>query len=65
MAKITNKRKEIQDKFDSDVTYKLDEASSIVKQITTTNFDSSVDMAIRLGVDPKNPNQMIIYDEMI
>ena len=59
MAKITNKRKEIQDKFDSDVTYKLNEASSIVKQITTTNFDSSVDMAIRLGVDPKKPNQMI------
>jgi len=59
MAKITNKRKEVQEKFDSDITYKLDDASSIVKQITTTKFDSSVDMAIRLGVDPKKPNQMI------
>ena len=59
MAKIANKRKDIQEKYDSDTTYNLDEASSIVKKITTTKFDSSVDMAIRLGVDPKKPNQMI------
>ena len=59
MAKLSKKRKEVLAKFDRDAAYTLPEAVSVVKQITTTNFDASVDLDIRLGVDPRKANQMV------
>ncbi len=59
MAKISKKRKQILSKVDQSKTYNLAEASKIVKDITTTKFDSSVDLSIRLGVDPRKANQMV------
>jgi len=59
MAKLTKKRKAIISKFDATKSYSLVEAAKIVKEITTTKFDSSVDLSIRLGVDPKKANQMV------
>ena len=59
MGKLTKNRKISIEKVDSEKSYSLDEASSLVKEITTTKFDSSVDLAIRLGVDPKKANEMV------
>ena len=59
MAKITKKQKEARAKVDTKNIYTLQEASSLVKEITNTKFDSSIDLAIRLGVDPKKANQMV------
>lgn len=59
MATVTKKRKEILEKLDKTKLYSLDEASTLVKDITTTKFDASVDLDIRLGVDPRKPNQMV------
>ena len=59
MVKLSKKQKETRDKVDSNSIYSLPDASSLVKKISTTKFDSSVDLAIRLGVDPKKANQMI------
>ena len=59
MAKLTKKRKSIISKFDSTKSYSLVDAAKIVKEITTTKFDSSVDLSVRLGVDPKKANQMV------
>ena len=59
MKKATKNRKLSLEKIDLDKFYSLDEASELVKEITTTKFDSSVDLAIRLGVDPKNASEMI------
>ena len=59
MVKLTKNRKISIEKVDSDKSYSLEEASSLVKEITTTKFDSSVDLAIRLGVDPRKANQMV------
>ena len=59
MTKLTKNRKVSIDKVDSDKSYTLEEASSLVKEITTTKFDSSVDLAVRLGVDPKKANEMV------
>lgn len=59
MAKISKKRKAALAAFDQNKAYTLAEASKIVKDITFTKFDSSVDLAIRLGVDPKKANQMV------
>lgn len=59
MATITKKRKEILEKLDKTKLYSLDEASALVKDITTTKFDASIDLDIRLGVDPRKPNQMV------
>ena len=59
MKKATKNRKLSLEKIDLNKFYSLDEASELVKEITTTKFDSSVDLAIRLGVDPKNANEMI------
>lgn len=53
MAKITKKRKAVEAKLDINKQYTLSEASAMVKDINCTKFDSSVDMHIRLGVDPK------------
>lgn len=59
MAKLTKKRKEALAKFDKNGTYSLSEAIKVVKQITNTSFDSSVDVDVRLGVDPRKANQMV------
>jgi large subunit ribosomal protein L1 len=59
MAKLTKKRKEALSKFDKTAVFSLPEAIGIVKEITNTKFDSSVDMDIRLGVDPRKANQMV------
>ena len=59
MATLTKKRKAVDGKFDSTKSYTVAEASKIVKEITTTKFDASVDLAIRLGVDPRKANQMV------
>ena len=59
MGKITKKRKEALAKFDREKVYSLSEASTLVKEITTTKFDASIDLDIRLGVDPRKANQMV------
>lgn len=59
MARLTKKQKAVAAKFDRTKSYTLADASKIVKDITTTKFDASVDLAIRLGVDPRKSNQMV------
>ncbi|MDO6737242.1 50S ribosomal protein L1 [Wenyingzhuangia sp. 2_MG-2023] len=59
MAKLTKKHKEALAKIDSSKVYSLNEASTLVKDITSANFDASVDLALRLGVDPRKANQMV------
>ncbi len=59
MAKLTKKQKEAHAKIDKDKLYSVDEASALVKEITKTKFDASVDLAVRLGVDPRKANQMV------
>ena len=59
MAKISKKRKEALSKVDRTVLYSLADAASLVKEITTTKFDASVDLAVRLGVDPRKADQMV------
>lgn len=59
MAKLTKKHKEALAKFDKNQQYSLAEAVKLVKDITYTKFDASVDLSIRLGVDPRKANQMV------
>lgn len=59
MATLTKKRKAADAKFDPSKVHTVAEASKVVKEITTTKFDASVDIAIRLGVDPRKANQMV------
>ncbi|MBW3468863.1 50S ribosomal protein L1 [Arthrospiribacter ruber] len=59
MAKLTKKQKEALSKYDPSQQYSLEDASSIVKEITNTKFDASVDLDIRLGVDPRKADQMV------
>ena len=59
MAKLTKKQKEAHGKFDKTQTYSLKDASALVKEITSVNFDASIDLAVRLGVDPRKANQMV------
>ena len=59
MVKLSKNRKISLEKIDAEKSYSLDEASALVKEVTTTKFDSSVDLAIRLGVDPKKANEMV------
>ena len=59
MAKLTKKQKEAQAKIEKDKLYSLEEASALIKEITKTKFDASVDLAVRLGVDPRKANQMV------
>src|SRR5688572_28541818 len=59
MARISKKRKAILEKFDATKVYSLTEASNIVKDISTVKFDASVDVDVRLGVDPRKSNQMV------
>ncbi|HMR16965.1 MAG TPA: 50S ribosomal protein L1, partial [Mariniflexile sp.] len=59
MARLTKKQKEALAKIEKGRIYSLDEASVLVKDITSTKFDASVDIAVRLGVDPRKANQMV------
>ncbi|GHV34341.1 50S ribosomal protein L1 [Bacteroidia bacterium] len=59
MGKITKKRQEALAKYDKTKFYSLEEACKVVKDITLTKFDSSVDIDVRLGVDPRKANQMV------
>ena len=59
MGKISKNRKVSESKIDKTKLYSLDEASALIKEISTTKFDASVDLAVRLGVDPKKANEMV------
>jgi large subunit ribosomal protein L1 len=59
MAKISKNRKKAIAKYDATKSYDLASACKIIKEITNTKFDSSVDLSIRLGVDPRKANQMV------
>ncbi|TYP97527.1 LSU ribosomal protein L1P [Tenacibaculum adriaticum] len=59
MARLTKKQKEAYAKIDSSKVYDLKDASALVKDITNVKFDASVDLAVRLGVDPRKANQMV------
>ena len=59
MGKLTKNRKLSEAKVDNSKLYNLEEACSLLKDITTTKFDASVDLAVRLGVDPKKANEMV------
>ncbi len=59
MAKLKKNQKEALAKFDKNTVYSLSEAADVVKNITYTKFDASVDLDIRLGVDPRKANQMV------
>lgn len=59
MGKLTKNQKAALEKYDVSKEYTLEDASSIVKDITTTKFDASVDLDVRLGVDPRKADQMV------
>ena len=59
MSKMSKNRKEVVAKIDLNKSYSLDEASSLVKDSSKVKFDESIDLAVRLGVDPKQANQMV------
>lgn len=59
MAKLTKNQKLANAKFDRTKAYKLNEATALVKEISYTKFDASVDLNVRLGVDPRKANQMV------
>lgn len=59
MAKVTKKQKEAQSKIENGKQYSVAEASALIKEISNANFDPSVDIAVRLNVDPRKANQMV------
>jgi large subunit ribosomal protein L1 len=59
MAKLTRKQKEAVAKIDKSKLYSIEDASALIKEVTNTKFDASVDLAVRLGVDPRKANQMV------
>jgi large subunit ribosomal protein L1 len=59
MAKLTKKQKEAVAKIDTSKALNVADASALIKEVTNVNFDASVDLAIRLGVDPRKANQMV------
>lgn len=59
MAKISKKRKEVLSKVDVNKSYTLEEASKLAKETSTVKFDATIDIAIRLGIDPKKSNQLV------
>ena len=59
MARISKNRKAVLAKYSAEKAYTLEEAAKVVKEITFTKFDSSVDLDVRLGVDPKKSDQMV------
>ncbi len=59
MTKLTKNQKLSESKIDRDKLYTLTEASALVKEITNTKFDASIDLDVRLGIDPRKSNQMV------
>jgi large subunit ribosomal protein L1 len=59
MAKLTKKQKEAQSKIESGKMYSVSEASALIKEVSNENFDASIDLAVRLNVDPRKANQMV------
>jgi len=59
MAKITKKQKDAKAKVDATKAYSVGEASALVKEVTNVKFDASIDLAVRLGVDPRKAEQMV------
>ena len=59
MTKISKNRKLALSKYDAKKAYSLEDAAKIIKEITTTKFDASIDISVRLGVDPRKANQMV------
>jgi len=59
MSKLTKNRKKVAGKIETGKLYSLSEAAKLVKEVTTTKFDASVDIDVRLGVDPRKANQMV------
>ena len=59
MGKVTKKRKEALSKIDRTKLYSVQDASALVKEIASSKFDESIDLAVRLGVDPRKANQMV------
>ena len=59
MGRLTKNQKAVAGKIDSEKLYSLAEASALVKETSTTKFDGTVDLAVRLGVDPRKANQMV------
>lgn len=59
MAKLSKNRKAALEKFDRDTLYTVEDACKVVKEITSTKFNASVDLDVRLGVDPRKADQMV------
>ena len=59
MSKLTKNQKAVAGKVETGKLYSVDEAAALVKEITTTKFDASIDVDVRLGVDPRKANQMV------
>ena len=59
MSKLTKNQKLVAEKVEAGKAYSLKEAAALVKEITTTKFEASVDIDVRLGVDPRKANQMV------
>jgi len=59
MAKLTKKQKVAHDKVEADKLYTVEEAAKLIKEVNYTKFDASIDVAVRLGVDPRKANQMV------
>ncbi len=59
MSKLTKNQKSVAEKVEAGKAYSLEEAAKLVKEITTTKFDASLDIDVRLGVDPRKANQMV------
>jgi len=59
MTKITKNRKAALEKIEEGRQYKLSEAATLIKEVTTTKFDASIDIDVRLGIDPRKSNQMV------
>ena len=59
MSKLTKNQKSVAEKVEAGKMYTLKEATELVKEITTTKFEASVDVDVRLGVDPRKANQMV------
>ena len=59
MKRIPKKRKEVLAKYDFSKAYSLSDACNLIKEVSSTRFDASVDIAVRLGVDPRKANQMV------
>ena len=59
MGRLTKNRKAALEKYDLEQTYSMDDAAGMVKAMTSTKFDASVDIAVRLGVDPRKANEMV------